>query len=354
MTVTFNREVLQLNPHGRNVTARAADGRTGPFRSEFASSIDAADLQSPAREATINMQYPNEPRQYVVASYRYLRLAMVIVVAVLGVSILIESFKAECLQGSISAYFYTPTHSIFVGALVTLGVALVALKGRDAVEDMFFNFAGVLAFVVALVPTAQSDTVCSSERGRLDINTSAMVSNNVPALLVGTALALFVAYGVARRQGKATGIVIPKTTRVGMALSAVVLVVGVVWYFVWHDNFVRYAHGSTAAAMFVAIWFAVLVNAGWPRWALGAIYRFLGVVDLPTQPTAHHLRYRPWYRGISIFMVAAVAVVLVAGDHKVFWLEVLEIIPFALFWSLQTLESWESGIAEPAMSERSA
>ncbi len=74
-------------------------------------------------------QYPNEPRQYVVASYRYLRLSMVILVAVLAVSILFERLRATCLQGSISAYYYTPTHSIFVGALVTIGIVLVALKG---------------------------------------------------------------------------------------------------------------------------------------------------------------------------------------------------------------------------------
>ena len=299
----------------------------------------------------MNTQYPNEPRQYVVASYRYLRLAMVILVAVLAVSILFERLRATCLQGSISAYYYTPTHSIFVGALVTIGVVLVALKGRDAVEDLFFNLAGVLAFVVALVPTAQPAILCSREGGRLDIDTSAMVRNNVPALLVGTALALLLAYGVARRQGKSTGIVIPKTTRVGMTLSTLVLVIGVIWYFVWHDNFIRYAHGSTAIAMFVAIWFAVLVNAGWPRPLLRLIYRGLGVVDLPDRPAERHLRYRPGYRAISIFMVAAVAIVFVAGDHKVFWLEVLEIVPFALFWTLQTLESWESGVAEPAISQ---
>jgi hypothetical protein len=301
-------------------------------------------------------QYPSGPQQYVVASYRYLRLAMVILVAVLAASILFERLRATCLQGSISAYYYTPTHSIFVGAMVTIGIALVALKGRDAVEDLFFNLAGVLAFVVALVPTSQPEKLCSRESGRLEIDTSAMVSNNVPALLVGTALALLVAYGVARKQGKATGIVIPKTTLVGMTLSALLLVVGVIWYFVWHDNFIRRAHGGTAIAMFVAIWFAVLVNSGWPRPVLRAIYRGLGVGvgvgDLPKHPPKRHLRYQPWYRGISIFMVAAVAVVLVAGDHKVFWLEVLEIAAFALFWILQTLESWESGVAEPAMSQQ--
>lgn len=299
----------------------------------------------------MNKQYPSGPREYVVASYRYLRLAMVILVVVLAASILFERLRATCLQGSISAYYYTPTHSIFVGALVTIGVALVAIKGRDAVEDLFFNLAGVLAFVVALVPTAQPDKLCSREGGRLEIDTSAMVSNNVPALLVGTALALLLAYGVARKQGKATGIVVPKTTLVGMTLSGLVLVAGVVWYFVWHDNFIRWAHGSTAIAMFVAIWFAVLVNAGWPRPLLRVVYRGLGVVDLPQHPTQRHLRYQPWYRGISIFMVAAIAVLFVAGDHKVFWLEVAEIAPFALFWTLQTLESWESGVAEPAMSQ---
>ena len=64
--------------------------------------------------------------EYAVSSYRYLRLSIVILVVTLGVSIAIERARASCWQGSISAYYYTPVHSLFVGALVSIGVTLVA------------------------------------------------------------------------------------------------------------------------------------------------------------------------------------------------------------------------------------
>ena len=99
--------------------------------------------------------------EYAVSSYRYLRLGMVILVITLGVSIAIERAKASCWQGSISAYYYTPVHSLFVGALVSIGVTLVAMKGRNSLEDLFFNVAGVLAPLVALVPTSRPSVICS-------------------------------------------------------------------------------------------------------------------------------------------------------------------------------------------------
>lgn len=293
---------------------------------------------------------PDQSREYVAASYRYLRLAMVILVFVLAVSIVIERLTASCFENSISAYYYTPVHSIFVGSLVTIGVALVALKGRDGVEDLCFNLAGVLAFVVALVPTSPPTTLCSREVGGLAIESEPLINNNVPALLIGTVAALALAYVIAHRQGKVSGISMPTPSRVGFGISVIFLAVGIVWYFGWRDNFVDYAHGSTAVAMFVAIWAAVMVNTGWPRPVLAFVYRVLGVSNGASTPSDQHLRYRPYYRCLSIFMVAAVAVVFVAGDRKVFWLEALEILPFAVFWVLQTLESWTTGVAEPVMS----
>ena len=76
--------------------------------------------------------YPDTPKDYIIASYRYLRLAMVILVVTLAVSLVIEISRASCWQGSISAYYYTPVHSVFVGALVAIGVALVALRAERA------------------------------------------------------------------------------------------------------------------------------------------------------------------------------------------------------------------------------
>ena len=60
-----------------------------------------------------------ELASYAVKTYRYLRLAIVVVVAALMAAVLIERLHAAgCWQGSISAYYYTPVHSMFIGALL--------------------------------------------------------------------------------------------------------------------------------------------------------------------------------------------------------------------------------------------
>lgn len=304
--------------------------------------------------------YPNDPREYMISSYRYLRLSIVVLVATLGMSLLIERGKASCLQGSISAYYFTPVHAVFVGALVAMGVVMVALKGRDPVEDLFFNLAGVLAPVVAFVPTGRPTTICSRADDEVRVDTTALVSNNVPALLFGAAIAIVVAYGVAQRQRKVRVQdqvrEVPRSTAVGIVLSALLLGVGVGWYLIDVDTFVNHAHGVAAAAMFVAIWCAVMLNAGWPTRAIRWVYRRLEV-DPPSVFGSARSSYRRWYQGISVFMAGAavaVGVTLVLKwkwEQRVFWLEAAEITPFALFWLLQTFEWWKVGVDLPPASD---
>ena len=79
---------------------------------------------------------------YAVKTYRYLRLAIVVVVLAAVASVLIERSHTDCWQASISAYYYTPVHAMFVGALVAIGVCLIAVKGSEEWEDMLLNVAG--------------------------------------------------------------------------------------------------------------------------------------------------------------------------------------------------------------------
>lgn len=303
--------------------------------------------------------YPNSPNDYVKTSYRALRLSIVVLVLTLGASLVIEIVRTDwCLQGSISSYYYTPVHAVFIGALIAMGVVMIALKGREAVEDTLFNIAGVLAPIVALVPTsrpvatADGRGLCGTADHHLDIPTRSLVVNNIPALAIGVALALLITYLVARRERRISSRPsLPRATKVGLAVCVVLLAIGLVWYFGWNTNFHRYAHGGTAVAMFVFIWLAVVVNAGWPRSLLVRIYRWLQTPLPPAleNPTPRHLAYRRWYRGIAIAMPAvAVASFLLPGDVRVFWLEVGEIAPFALFWAVQTFEAWETGVTSTA------
>ena len=111
-------------------------------------------------------------------TYSLLRMGMVAVVVSLGVSVLFEvSRSSGCAQRSISAYYYTPTRAVFVGALITLGVSMIVLWGKNWVEDGFLNLAGMLAPVVAFVPTSDANFCGIS-------NASQQAANGDPTQLV--------------------------------------------------------------------------------------------------------------------------------------------------------------------------
>ena len=90
------------------------------------------------------------------------------------------------ILASISAYYYTPVRGVFVGSLVAVGLGLVAIKGREGWEDSMLNLAGMLAPLVALVPTPISVPVAGFEVERRTVPAELVpaVENNVAALLV--------------------------------------------------------------------------------------------------------------------------------------------------------------------------
>lgn len=55
---------------------------------------------------------------------------------------------------SISAYYYTRVHALFVGILCVLGASLFSYRGYTAVEDGLAKIGGLCAVGVALCPTA--------------------------------------------------------------------------------------------------------------------------------------------------------------------------------------------------------
>src|SRR4051794_19665605 len=92
----------------------------------------ATDLQDHPR----GNQSP--PPAMALRTYTALRLGSVGVIAVLAIAIIREYNSAGgCLQGSISAYYYTAVQSVFVGTLLSLGLVMIVLWGKSATEDGF-------------------------------------------------------------------------------------------------------------------------------------------------------------------------------------------------------------------------
>ncbi len=271
---------------------------------------------------------------FAVKSYRYLRLSIVVVVLSLMASVLIERSHVSCWQESISAYFYTPVHAMFVGALVVIGVSLIAIKGSTDVEDVLLNLAGVLAPIVAFVPTSPPSRSCSS----IEVvagDAKPYIDNNILAFAIGGAAAMVVALVVAKVMRKPTIRDVDRRSRFGLAAGVVILVVGLIWYFGYRQSFLDRAHGGAAIAMFFVVGVVIVLNARHRR-----------------------VNGKSWllYALIAGAMVLSVVVILagklVDGDwrHQILWLEILELSAFAVYWIAQTFEHWEGGV--PTGAER--
>jgi hypothetical protein len=270
-----------------------------------------------------------------VKTYRYLRISMVGAVVLLGVSVVIERSNVDCWQTSVSAYYYTPVRAIFVGMLLAIGLCLIVIKGSTVWEDATLNAAGMLAPVVAVVPTTDVGACWSQSPGRLPVDddgnlatwVTANIDNNITALLITGIVGLLVAAliaSIATRNVAAVAEVGDVGMRLGLLAAMVFLLGGAVLFATW-DDFNTRAHGISAVVMFLFLALAVGGNA-WDR-----------------RRDAAPRTYFWLYASIASAMVIAAAIMFPLGSswqHMVLVLEGTEITLFAIFWLVQTREHW--------------
>lgn len=267
-----------------------------------------------------------EDQDYAIKTWRYLRLAMVALFVGLIVSIVFEWWKVdqECLQTSISAYYYTPVHGYFVGALVSIGVCLFCLKGSTDAEDVLLNFAGMFALVVALVPTPDTG-YCASVLGTAqdrDVN----IANNVTALLAVGGLGLLILIGALKNRHTAPLEFVAYVIGVGVLAATA--------FFFWEEreSFVRNTHWIAAVLMFICILVVVCINA---RDSRRRTQRNLGATA---------------YAVVAVAMVASSIGIYIAGrmgwDHWIIAIEFALIVLFIGFWLIQTVELWNQGLRD--------
>ena len=300
---------------------------------------------------------PESTADAAVKTYNYLRLGLIALVALLAVSVGYEILDGKHL-GSISAYYYTPARSVFVGVLVGIGIALVAIKGRDTgYEDVLLNAAGMLAPIVAFVPTPVGEgTIVNGDpvscpagaASCVPVDFEPGIDNAAWSLGLVGLLVLAVAVGLAVKDQR-LGWAPPdqRRTTVGLCFAAVVYVAFLALDVFWHDNYVEWAHYLAAVPMFIALTGAAVSNA--------------------VQSDAHvQLRvmngvpFTRFYWAVAavmstVLLAAGVYFVVTLGnpegrwEYWVFVVEVLLLIPFTIFWILQTREWWDRGA--PGMTE---
>ena len=263
---------------------------------------------------------------YTEKTYNYLRITMAVMVALLFVSVFIEVDAVGCWRTSISAYYYTPVRAIFVGTLIAIGAMLIVIKGRTSLEDTLLNLAGLLAPIVAIVPTSQNAT-CPSPLDATPVGqdfsplTLANIDNNLTAMVIAGAIGLFLTLGLMlwKRQNTTTG------QWVGLVVMAIAYFVVVGLYYGNEDGFVSNAHGAAAIVLFLFLIAAILAHVA-QRW---------GDENNP---------FLPWYLAIAALMVLGVVVGVIADwRHKILHIEMWELGLFAVYWALQTWDYWDDG-----------
>ena len=280
-------------------------------------------------------------------SYRYLRVSVVALAILLTTSLVLEIARRDGERlGSISAYYYSPARSIIVGALVAIGVALIAIKGRRGWEDVLLDLAGMVLPVVALVPSSLDlgAGVCGRGIDRcIPAELVPAVRNNVVSLLVLGAVGLVFAWWSTRGREDVA-------TRVGLLAAASLWWATTLWFWLGRAGFLAYAHYVAAVVFFGLI----------------AVVAFLNGRLAPERhnvPLLAPRRYGQAYRAIGGLMVLTilVAVVLFAGNallglrlwaSTTFVVEAVVMVLFVAFWTVQTVENWDEEADEEARARR--
>jgi hypothetical protein len=289
----------------------------------------------PILRAVASRQRPSpDPAIEAVKTWRYLRLAMIVLVAGLAASVLYEHAQAPhgCWQGSLSGYYYTPVRNVFVGTLVAIGVGLIALKGNTDWEDNLLNLAGACAPVVALVPYSRAGRCGSVLSGTGD--RTADIANNVVALLTaGGAALLLLAVLTLTGRWNAGGRRLPTAGLIGFGITVALYVVTAVTFAVARPQFTAYGHSVAAGAMFAFIYANVWLNA-------------VNLYFADEQRGRASVLNR--YTVIGLLMTAAAGVTLALAlahwRYVVLEIETSLIVLFAAFWALQTAELWNQGL----------
>jgi hypothetical protein len=268
----------------------------------------------------------------VLSTYRYLRVAMVLLVLLLTASVVLQIFgpDPDCWQRSVSAYYYTPARAVFVASLCAIGACLVVYRGNSDAEDVALNASGLLAFVVAFVPTQVDDT-CPASNVPSPAELDAAVTNNVWALYAAgvalTAVAWFLRLRTAPDERGGSLSLWP------LVFSSVAVVAFPFVFVAWHDAIRDHGHDVAAIALFAGIVVVVGMNA-------------LGLAAQSDGRRTLARRAANRYAVVGLTMVATFVGVLVAHwavpgfVQWLFWLEALLLAEFAVYWVLQTVELW--------------
>ncbi len=110
---------------------------------------------------------------------------------------LMKGAGSAALQKSISHYYYSTMHIVFVGTLCVLGGFLITYRGKDKWESRLSNLAGICAFGIAACPTTIGGFVQTPTSNNLYLQLSNPITSgwgNVHFAFAGLLFACFTVF----------------------------------------------------------------------------------------------------------------------------------------------------------------
>ncbi|WP_230671614.1 hypothetical protein [Rathayibacter sp. Leaf248] len=271
-------------------------------------------------------------------THRYVRVSLCAAVLLLGVAVLWHLVAVGPLR-SISAAYYTPVRSVFVGALFAVAVGLVVLAGRS-LRRYLLLLGGMTAPLIALVPVPlRSDelarltgagcpegVVRCLPPGATDEIAAGMLAYLVVAGAVLVASTVFLALDRALDRGALVKVAIAAALLAALAVCATTPV------------FAAVAHYAAAAVFFLLMAAVAAVHAH--------AVRSEGVRG-PGTPRGYSIVYAvlaALLAGIDLALVALVASgtgEALLGKQWLLLVEAAALALFTAFWVLQTVENWD-------------
>ncbi|AHC27775.1 MULTISPECIES: hypothetical protein [Mycobacteriaceae] len=268
-----------------------------------------------------------------VTTYRYLRGGLVVAVAALAAGVLTDRAGGNCFEASISAYYFTSAHSVFVAVLCAAGVLMIVYTGASHTEDVLLSLAGVLAIVVAMVPTARPVIICGGGELPPGYEISKSVSTNIWAVTIALVLSCLALWCRPSRNDTARRHKNSVLGTFATLLAWVLIIGGFIVFVVDQPRFDKYAHGVSAVVMFAAICVTVGLTA-----------RITSEQNESECPNKR--RYFACYATLSALMVVTIAGVVVVHstldgwNHLVIVAETILLVQFTVYWIVQTVELW--------------
>lgn len=205
---------------------------------------------------------PENRQHNVDQTYLALRIAMIMLVALLFVTIILQLWLVNgwnCWQSSISAYYFTSVRPVFIGALCAIGACMIIYRGNSLWENTALDYSGFLAFIVAFVP-AKLDDACQPTNSLERSEIEAAVETNVGAVLAIGVVATIVGLTVRKaRQGQLAKPA--RHTVISLLVTLLVLAVGVWLYMEERVWFLSHGHLYAAVPLFIGIVIVVVANA---------------------------------------------------------------------------------------------